>query len=249
MSISNLMNRATLVFGLIFTTVPTAVNAAAIDFDTWNAFGDVTTSLGSASLSNNALLDDDFPEPDSDFNFSGDPAIDSVTLESSLGLSPGSLDPDGDNFIQATEGSGLTDSVTFTELTQPIFNWQFLTNDTTFVDSNGFRFADYGFVFSEDMIEAIVSTDSILTTSSTNYARETTGTYKSVFTPGTYNLGMGVVDVDSVDRSSALVINNAQTKPVPESNSGFILLAIGLGLAFINPAIKTKASIIKKIDR
>ena len=247
MSISNLMNRATL-FGLIFATMPTAVNAAAIDFDTWNTFGDVATSSNSASLSNNALLDDDFPELDSDFNFSNNPAIDSVTLESDLGLSPGSLDPDSDNFIQATEGSGLTNSVTFIEPTQLTFNWQFLTNDTTFID-NGFRFADYGFVFSEDMVEAIASTDSTLTPSSTNYAQEAIGTYESIFAPGTYSLGMGVVDVDNFDRSSALVITDAQIEPVPESNSGFILLAMGLCLAFINPAIKTKASIVKNTNR
>ena len=244
MSIFNLINRVTFACGLIgLVTVPTVVNAAVIDFDTWNWFGDVTTtSLGSASLSNNALLDDDFPESDSDFDFFGDPAIDSVTLESSLGLSPGSLDPDGDNFIQATEGSGLTNLVTFTEPTQLTFGWQFLTNDTTFIDGNGFRFADYGFVFSEDMVETIASTDSTLAPSSTNYTQEATGTYRKIFAPGTYDLGMGVVDVDDFDRSSALVISNAQTKPVPESSSylSIILFTMSLGMTMTHPLTKKR---------
>lgn len=51
--------------------------------------------MGGTSMSTNALLNDDSPQPDANFNFSDSPAIDSIELGNNLGVDfPLGLDPD-----------------------------------------------------------------------------------------------------------------------------------------------------------
>lgn len=232
------VNFSTLTVGMIFSfgavVLSSPSQAAMIDFSDWNLVGDVaTTSLGSADLSSQALQNDDSPNPDSDFNFSTIPAVDILTLESSLGLPPFSLDPDPFNFIFAFEGSGLQQEYNFTEDTTLSFNWRFLTNDLT-RSISGFDFDDYAFIALDDEILTLASTNSSVSTlipSSTNYSREVSGTYTQTFSPGTYRIALGVVDVGSFDNTSALQVNNAQlsSQQVPESNS-LVGLLVPVGL-------------------
>jgi hypothetical protein len=224
---------STLTIGIISSlstlVLASSSQAALINFSSWNKAGDVATpALGRADLSTNALQNDDSPNPDSDFNFSNNPAIDSPTLESTLGLPSQSLDPDPNNFIFAFEGSGLENQYTFTEDTTLSFNWTFLTNDQT-RNTSGFDFDDYAFIALDDQIQTLASTNSSVSTlipSSTNFSREVSGNYTRTFSPGIYSIALGVVDVGSFDLTSALKINNAQlsNQQVPEPNSLFGLL-------------------------
>jgi hypothetical protein len=225
-----------LVFGLSTLVLASPSQAALINFSSWNLVGDVATpSLGRADFSSNALQNDDSPNPDSDFNFSTIPAVDSLTLESSLGLPSQSLDPDPANFIFAFEGSGLQQEYTFTEETTFSFNWTFLTNDQT-RNISGFDFDDYAFIALDDQIIPLASTNSSVSTlipSSTNYSREVSGNYTQTFSPGTYRIALGVVDVGSFDSTSALQINNGQlsNQQVPEPTSWLgLLVVVPLGL-------------------
>ena len=234
MSISTLTNGFALAIGVLgLSSIATAANAAAINFSTWSAYGDVLTSGNTASLSTNALQNDDLHD-DSNLNFSGNGAVDFFTfdLESNLGLATGSLSPDFDNFIEAIEGSGFNQELTFETRTKLEFDFSFLTNDETFVDFEGFRFADNGLFFFDDTVISLASTDSALTASTTtNYAQEITGTYSRTFAAGTYSVGFAVVDVGDAVDSSGLIISGLQTESVPEATSTIALFALaGLGL-------------------
>lgn len=222
---STIFTSSLLVFGAAST-------ANALEFDTWSNFGDVNVnSTDSVSISTNSLNNDDGSLPDSNFNFSGNPAIDTPTLETNLGLPAQSLDPDAGNLIQATEGSGLSQQFTFIEPTVVRFDWQFLTNDETFFygNNNTFPAADYGFFAVDGAVTTIASTESVLSPSSTNYENEALSSFSRQFAPGTYDIALGVVDVDNFDQSSALIISNANATAVPfelSPNLGLFILAI-----------------------
>ncbi|PSB57867.1 hypothetical protein [Chamaesiphon polymorphus] len=231
------------VCGLSQLIFASSVRAASIDFSSWNRYGDVNTpALGLANFSTNALQNDD-ANPDSLFNFSNSPAIDSITLEFNLGLPTQSLDPDVPNFIYAFEGSGLENRYTFTEDTILSFGWTFLTNDATQTIS-GFNFDDYSFIALNGRIQTLGSTNSSVNTlvsSSTNFRREFSGSYLQTLSPGTYSIALGVVDVGSFDNTSALRVSNAQlmsqSQKVPEP-SGIVGILTAFGL--------TVKSIMKK---
>ncbi len=211
------------------------VFAADINFDNWSVFGDVITdSMGETSLSTNALADDDFEVGDDTlFNFSGNPAIDSLTLEENLGVNiPPGLDPDPDNFVQAFEGSGLTQTFNFIEPTTLSFDFTFLTNDETFTDEDGFDFDDYAFVVIDGTVIPIAGTFDALFSSTTNYQREISGRFTQTFEPGTIQIGLGVVDVGDFVESSALVISNGQTEiaSIKVNEPSFIGGLLGLGI-------------------
>lgn len=227
---------------LTVTSFFTFTNAASAitDFGNWSTFGDVTTTTNTTSLSSNALANDDSPNPDTNYNFSGSGAIPASDLETDLGLTPQSLDPDPNNLIQATEGSGLSSQLTVTEPTTLNYSWRFLTNDSTDVDNNGFSYADYAFVSIDGNLQTLASTDSTLNSSATNYVNEATGTYTRVFSPGTYDIAFGVVDVQDTNLSSALVLDNASASVPFEFTPGFSLVAIALcgGFSFYRRKLK-----------
>ena len=240
MSISTLTNGFALTIGVLgLSSLATAAHASAIALNTSSAYGDVLTSGNTASLSTNALQNDDLHN-DSNFNFSGNAAVDffAFDLESNLGLATGSLSPDFDNFIEAIEGSGFNQELTFETRTKLEFDFSFLTNDETFVDVEGFRFADNGLFFFDDTVISLASTDSALVTSNTNYAQEVTGTYSRTFAAGTYNVGFAVVDVGDAVDSSALIISGLQTESVPEASSMIALFTLaGLGFCKLRSRI------------
>ncbi|MDJ0509303.1 MAG: PEP-CTERM sorting domain-containing protein [Crocosphaera sp.] len=220
--------------------------AVTVDFTDWSLSGDViTNSMGGASTSSNGLFLDDIAfGPDSDFNFSNNPAIDSLDLEADLGVST-TLDPDPDNFIQATEGSGLTEVLTFSETTRFSFDWTFLTNDETFIETDpitgeDFAFDDYSFIVVDGEVVPIAGTFSALSSSPSNYQQEISGRFSRLFLPGSYQIGLGVVDVGDFENSSALIVENAEVDPVlvPEPNT--ILGLLMLGLLGTKLAVKAK---------
>lgn len=235
MSIQNHLYLTTSLIGLFGLIGVSPVAAADINFNNWSIFGDVITdNMGGTSFSSNALANDDFNlGNDTLFNFSNNnPAIDSVTLESNLGVSfPPGLDPDPDNFVQAFEGSGLTQTFNFTEPTTLSFDFTFLTNDQTFTDPGGFDFDDYGFFVIDGQVTPVAGTFDTLVASTTNYQREISGSFSRNFSVGTFDLGLGVVDVGDFTDSSALIISNGQIQAtgttVPEPTVTLSLLTLG----------------------
>lgn len=230
-------------------TLATSAQAISIDFNTWTPAGDVVTpAIGEASISTNALDDDDFfqtPPEDNNYNFSGTSAeVDPFDLAENLGLNgENELHPDLDKFVFVTDGSGLTQQFIFAETTELSFNWRFLTNDEIF-SLEGMEFGDYAFLAVNGMVtdtfgpfsnpSAASSPQPIcLSGSECQYINEVTGNFSQNFAPGTYEIALGVVDVDDVSDSSALSINNAQLNSTnvprtPEPASPLSLFLLGL---------------------
>ncbi|WP_204103183.1 MULTISPECIES: PEP-CTERM sorting domain-containing protein [Spirulina sp. CCY15215] len=221
-------------FSLFSLALANPVRAFGIDFtDGWTSFGDVQLSAdGTTKMSTNAIMEDDFDfGNDSDFNFSGNAAGDSFELESVLGLSGGALNPDSANFIEATEGSGLTKELTFAQDTLLSFDWTFLSNDSTLTDA-GFNFDDYAFLSVNGETTTLASTNSSISqliSSDTPYNRQVSGTYERLFAAGTYQIGLGVLDVGDFNDSSAFLLDNAEIEQhtVPEPSSLLGLLVLG----------------------
>jgi hypothetical protein len=220
-----------IISGLATVALSSPSQAALINFRSWNEVGDIAApSLGKVDLSSNARNNDDSPAPDSNFYFSNNPAVDVQTLESNLGLTSGSLDPDPDNFIVALEGSGVQQQYIFTQKTSFSFDWTFLTNE-----QSPFDFNDYAFVAINGQIQNLASASNsvALIPPSTNYSREVLGSYTQIFNPGTYSIALGGVDVNSFDQTSALRISNASIETVSEPSSIFgLLVFFGLGIFF-----------------
>lgn len=159
------------------------------------------------------------------------------------------------------EGSGMYQqfNVTITDSDNYFtvnFDWAYLTNDgTTAFGEQDFAFwslglmndTDYTTVFSntgnpgDDIIVLDSSGGAIGSpTASNDYVEgvdySTNGTYSytvSGLTPGTYTyrLGYGVVDVDGLDRTSALLIDNIEIVPFefsPNIGIGLVLSLIGI---------------------
>lgn len=143
------------------------------------------------------------------------------------------------------EGSAIRQTITVDNTFTLSFNWHFLTNDAndaTFGDQ------DYGFVsiyeigsdISTRNIEVLADAGSDLVGSDTSF---TSGTfsggngisdydlYTSVTLPaGTYVVGLGVVDVDGVNATSGLFVDNFQVQEVPFDFSPTAGIALVLGL-------------------
>ncbi len=124
------------------------------------------------------------------------------------------------------EGSAiLSDSFTTDDQFRISFDWNYLTNDGASVLGN----QDFSFVTitgtetaSGNPVEFVIplgdSSGTIPDTTSSNFA-EATGydTYTSdVLAAGTYQVGFGVVDIDNVDYSSALLVDEIYlTREIP----------------------------------
>ena len=155
-----------------------------------------------------------------------------TNLQEFLGLSANALDIPaqyGNTNIggsrTAKEGSAikLNDTINSNVPFTISFDWSYLTND-----GQDFFFgdSDYGFavIYEENSEgEPIVLADSdsptipTITNADDAYALVTNGTYNSgILAPGNYVVGFGVVDIDGVDRSSALLVDNlAASTAVP----------------------------------
>ncbi|MBW4684240.1 MAG: PEP-CTERM sorting domain-containing protein [Komarekiella atlantica HA4396-MV6] len=202
-------------FGITIST--TSANAIQLDFSNWQQFGDVTTpALGQANLSNNALLDDDFPQPDATFNYSGNPAglaNPLPDLQDFLGLVPEALDIEGD----ALEGSAIKNTVSVAAGDVLRFDWNFRTNETSY--------QDYAFFLVDNtLIKLADFTDA--TQASSPFSRETGINSYAFSQPATYTLAFGVVDIDDYVATSALEVRNATIERVPEPGTLLGSLAV-----------------------
>lgn len=186
--------------------------AATIDFtsSSWNNFGDVSPNAnGGVSMSTNALLDDDFPNADSDYNFSGNAAVESPNLENNLGVTPD---------IAATEGSGTRNTtISFSKEATFTFDWTFQTNENPGGLDSVKPENDYAFISINGMQTILADiAGSSFSPSASNYGNEVSGTFTTTLAAGNYDIAFGVVDREDFNRSSALIVSNADAEEVPE---------------------------------
>lgn len=196
-------------------------HAITLNPSSWNSFGDVITSSNQVSLTN--AFSDGFDDTEN-FNLSSNDPLSGTDLEFELGL-PEFSDPT--NFVDATEGSAIKTTVTVKTGDVLSFNWNFLTNDSSF---NPEGVGDYAFLQVNDTLVTLGDTNSSLGLSSTNFIQET-GSQNFSYTfsaDGAYSLGLGIVDVIDTSNSSALVVDNIQVKTVPEPSTIFgLIISIG----------------------
>ena len=189
------------------------------------------------------------------FNYSGTNPISasveqfgSNNLQKQLGISANALNINAKRnnteitnvFRTPKEGSGiLSDSFTVSDGSFQIsFDWNYLSNDGASVLGNqDFSFvtinridSSTGNTLEEEVILLGDSSKSIPTNSNNKFVE--VGGYESytsqTFAPGTYRVGFGIADVDNVDRSSAMLVDNLAIKQVPfEFSPTLGLLAVG----------------------
>jgi hypothetical protein len=206
--------------GSLTMTSTSAHAIQLVNFNSWQKFGDVTTpALGTANLSNNALLGDD-GSADGDYNYSGDPAGEALpnpNLQTFLGLTDAGLDVGG----IAYEGSAIKNTVTVAAGDVLRFNWNFRTNESQPGGLKDFAF----FLVGNTVFKLADFTDA--TQPSTPYLWETGLRQYTFATAGTYSLALGIADIDDYNVSSALEISNARIEPVPEPSTIGLLTTVG----------------------
>jgi hypothetical protein len=195
--------------------------AASVNFT--NFLGDVTSSGGQTSLTN--ASNNDSPNSDDgsvNYNVSGTTPAFADDLEMFLGVSPGSL---GGN---PQEGSAVRTTLAASAGDVFSFDWVFRTNEAV-SGNNDYAFVTIGSqVFNlANITNANITPGGTLGSNPNSYLRQISGTFSRTFdTAGTYNVGIGVVDVNDFVTSSGLSFTNANTEPVPEP-----LTILGSGIA------------------
>jgi hypothetical protein len=167
------------------------------DLSGWNTLGAVTPDATDLGL---VPTDGTFQAV-----LTNDTAAESETeLESFLGLETGTLDGLGNG--DATEGSGLAQTIRVEAGETLTFDWNYLTNEES--DS---IYNDFAFITIDGQAIALADTNSDLTTSTVDGYDLETGynTFSYEFTAsGEYTIGLGVVDVTDQRFDSALVVDN-----------------------------------------
>ncbi len=143
------------------------------------------------------------------------------------------------------EGSAIRQTITVDNAFNLSFNWHFLTNDA---NDATFGDRDYSFVTIYDTssninirdIDVLADASAGLSSSNTSFTSGTnTGGNgisdydlytSSTLPPGTYVVGLGVVDVDGVGNTSGLLVDNFQVQEVPFEFSPTAGIALMLGL-------------------
>lgn len=202
-------------------------------------------------------------------NSTGD-ILDPQNMQDFLGLSQNALNiprESGTTPISSAngrtpkEGSAIKQTINSTEPFQISFDWNYLTNDGASQDLGD---SDYGFVtiyetssnVLDRSIEILADSDVLLSEplpdpylSATVTEFLYTNGYQSYISDrlpaGEYVLGFGVVDIDGVNRSSALVLDNVQTlasTAVPFDFSPTAGLVIVAGLMGIRSKYKVRAT-------
>ena len=171
-------------------------------------------------------------------------AVTAASLESFFGLSSGALS--GLSNGNATYGSGIQQTFTLTQSEALSFDYDFVTSeDPAYPPANpDFSFVSLSGSASSLAVLANVASASIpeppqtgrTSPSIDDYASETgyqTFQYQTVLGPGTYTLGLGVVNSDTPDVGSGLLVDNVNLQPVaavPEAGTGVSMaLLLGLG--------------------
>ena len=189
------------------------------------------------------------------------PANQITNLQEFLGLDANALDiplQDGNTNIGGNrtpkEGSAikLNDTISSSVPFTISFDWMYLTNDgqDPFLGDS-----DYGFVLIYDESSTTSSREPIVLADSDNptiptitnaddaYALITSGSYTSSLLPaGNYTVGLGVVDIEGVNRSSALLVDNFAAAAVPFEFSPSIGLGIVASMIGLNCLRRKKVS-------
>ena len=204
------------------------------------------------SSGNTTSRKDDQPTAAGTYNFSGNEpvsaSVETPALQDFLDLNADTLQiPRENGTISGTrtpkEGSAIKQTFTTDGAFTLSFDWNFLTNDG---QSNTFGNQDFGFVtiyqdgsdLGDRQITVLDDSSSSSNIASNPNSGEylTEGTYEAytfsqTFPAGTYTLGYGVVDVDGVDRSSALLVDNISMQeqvPFDFSPSAGLTLVAGM---------------------
>jgi hypothetical protein len=197
-------------FGILFAS--SSAYAASVDLSTWSIIGDGIKSSGSVTLTNQTLPGDLVSDGGTTINVSGQNPVsvfDSPNLETQLGLAQGALDIPFGGSVE--EGSAIRSILTAAAGEAFSFNWAFPVKDAQ----------DVGFV-------KIGNTLLTLSGSSPFSYTFTTG--------GSYDIAIGVVDINDFTNSSKLEITNAQLNAVPTP----VLLPglIGFGIAALRRRLR-----------
>ena len=176
------------------------------NFTGWSTIGDVeieTSDLGSFPTEGQfqALLT----------NGSGS-QIDAA-IENFFGLNNGSIDGVGNG--NATQGSAIQlDSITVEAGDVLSFDFNFLTNESTPTFFNDFSFVS----INPNPVEELADTNSSFVTSLTNFNEETDyATFIYEFPQaGTYEVGIGVVDLIDTIVDSGLLVDNLRVIPADQ---------------------------------
>lgn len=219
-----------------------SVKAAEVNFDDgWFISGDVQVeSLSQVNLSSDGLFDDDsdLGVSQGKFNFSGNAAtiVGFGGLEAFLSVDPAQLDVGGVAF----EGSAIKTTLTVNQTSELIFDWDFLTNETSELVLRG-PYKDYGFVQIGQKVNKLADYQNTKKSANCSFGFDAcTGLKTAIYLlkPGQYFLAFGVIDVDDFAITSALKISNLSLTPsrdqpnptdIPEPNLiGAILIVAPL---------------------
>ena len=242
------------------TSAQVANGSFESDFTGWNTVGSAVitdTSFGDSPTNGvkQALLTNDATAGPY-----GAGSVDAGTLESALTIAPGALSGLGNG--TAVNGSGIDQTFTVAATETLTFDFDFLTTEDP---SNPPFNPDFAFVSLTDQTNSALSSvtrlaqvsdaatpeppPSGLTAPSIDDFLTETGyqTYTTTLVPGTYTLGLGVVNANTSDVASSLLVDNVQTssttQPVPESGTALsfaLLLALG-GIVLVRRANAGKA--------
>ena len=258
MSKSTLVKRSTLIAGVaslvsLSSLLSASPSHAAIinggfetgDFTGWETIGDAsiqTSKFGSNPTegATQALITTapglkGFDQP----SFSGQNSVPAKSLETFLGLTPGSLNQISNSDVsyskrKATESSAIKQTFTANAGDVVSFDWNFLTNEDTPEPS----FRDFAFVSINSLSKELANVGtSLFNSSGTSFLEETGYQHFSYKLPtaGTYTLGFGTTDVSLVNLNdttgnSGLLIDHVSlsSTSIPESTSVLGLLALGV---------------------
>jgi len=188
--------------GGLTTALP--ANAASVNFGSWTSFGDTVLYSGSGeaelSTARTGIQDDG----SLDFNFSGANPGSASNLATFLGVNPG-----GDAF----EGSAIKSTITANAGDIFTFQFDFGTNEAVQRNSN----LDFAFLTVGNQVFKLADTTNAPTSVNKPFFTDTgLLSYSYTFNaPGTYTLGLGVVDAKDPLISSGLYVANGKITPIP----------------------------------
>jgi hypothetical protein len=188
----------------------------------WTSVGDAGIVSGAARVTTaSSEFEDDFPATAGAFNISGtSAALGGGALEFAVGLSATGLDLSVSN--TAFEGSAITQTFNVTAGDTLSFNYNFLTNEGTFLD-----YAFYTVNGTKFNLAQVANA----TSASSSFAFETgLLTASHVFTTtGAVTLSFGVVDIGDFGVTSALDLDNVTVvTAIPEPSTYAALQAVGI---------------------
>jgi hypothetical protein len=192
-------------------------------FETGNFTG--WTTIGNASIQTSAFGSGPTEGTFEALVSTAEPTVSASTLETFLGVAPGSLNDLGNG--NATAGSAIKQTFAANAGDILNFDWNFLTNE--FTSPTNF-YNDFSFV-SLGLVSTLADTRAPIFLSGTPTPFNQQTGFKTfsftVPTTGTYTLGIGVTDVADTVVDSGLLVDKVKLTSVPEPTSTLGVLAFG----------------------